>query len=419
MRGSTQFIRLRFPVISLYAIAVTILSCTVARAVQPLPPLMKTLIEVFPEQSGWFVEGPVGTAPGMPDDVRPFFECPRVIVPEYHKVDLAVGKAVSAEVKLSARKITRYDHKPGTPGLPGFRGVWCAAEDKTGPGFLLLTPNENRFLIWARHSYYPAFAVDSIQSKIRDAYARAVADHLTSIDYGVPATVPPHAVGRNLPAWMDLYPDTIETTPEQLARFDSALTVAVEMKLGECSGFTEAAITQATVDRFIAGAKDTLYENLRAPALQYEYGNFLRSTVKRAPVIALTPAEFDSLPPGWYIFAVDQYRRVRVARTTEPSLVKATAGLTSNSPTLSNHALLFPDQPLLAAGCFDLALRNNQRSIRTVTIWSDHFFYSPMSPSIQRDILDSSDTVLPTLGHFFACLKAMGVVLDGVRIRKF
>lgn len=403
-----------------FGIIVTIASvCSSAHAVQPLPPLMKTLMQVFPEQDGWFVEAPAGTVPGIPEAARAFFECPRVIVPEYHKIDLAAGKVVSAEVKLSTRKITRYDHKPGAPGLPGLRGVWCAAEVEPSQGFLLLTPHENRYLLWARQSYFPSFAVDSIQPKFRDAYARAVSDHLTAVDYGVPTTVSPRAVERNLPSWMDLYPDTAEITSEQITRFDSLMAGAAEMKLWGCAGFTEVAATQAAVDRFVGAATDTLFQNLREAALQTEYQGFLKSGIKRAPIITLTSAGFDSLAPGWYIFGVDEYRRVRIARTIEPSLFRATASQTAKSPSLSNHALLFPGQPLLAAGSFDVALRDSKRSIRTVTIWSDHIFFSPASPSVAREISERSDAILLSLGHLFACLKDIGVSLDGVRIRKF
>ena len=386
---------------------------------EPMPTLMKALLEVFPEQNGWFIEGPVGAVPGIPDEVRPFFECPRVLVPEYPKIDLAAGKVLSAGLKLPVKKITRYDRKPGVVGLPGFRGVWCAGEEKPVTGFLLLTPNENRYLLWARRCFYPAFAVDSIQGKIRDAYARAVADHLTSVDYGVPAAVPPAAAERGLPAWMDLYPDTVESTPEQTAKFDSLMGVAAEMKFFGCSGFTEIVPTQAMVDRFTSAASETLFENQSLAALQDEYRDFLLTHAKKSPVITLSGSGFDSLATGWYIFAIDRYRRVRVAPTAEPGVAKKVADQSVKRPILTNHALLFPDQPLLAAGRFEILVRDSHRTLRTVTAWSDHFFYSPRSTTMKQDIVDRSDTFLLTLGHFFASLKDMGVQLGDLRLRKF
>src|SRR3972149_629045 len=66
-------------------------SSAVCRA-EPMPPQIKALLEVFPEQNGWLVEGPVGAVPGIPDEARPFFECPRVIVPEHQKIAIAAGK---------------------------------------------------------------------------------------------------------------------------------------------------------------------------------------------------------------------------------------------------------------------------------------------------------------------------------------
>jgi carbamoylphosphate synthase large subunit len=88
-------------------------------------------------------------------------------------------------------------------------------------------------------------------------------------------------------------------------------------------------------------------------------------------------------------------------------------------PILTNHALLFPDQPLLAAGRFEVLIRDNHRTLRTVTAWSDHFYYSPRSTTMKQDIMDRSDAFLPTLGHLFASLKEMGVPLAGLRLRKF
>jgi hypothetical protein len=390
-----------------------------ARGAEPIPPLMKTLLEIFPEQNGWFVESALGAVPGIPDEARAFFECPRVLVPGFHQIDLAAGKVLAAGMKLPVKKITRYDRKPGAAGLPGFRGVWCSTEEKSDAGFLLLTPNQNRYLIWARHCYYPAFAVDSIPSKIRDWYARSVADHLASVDYGVPAAVPPQAAERNLPVWMDLYPDTASGLVEQTGRFDSLLAAAAEMKIWGCSGFTEIVPTPATIDRFIATAVETLFENLNLSALQDEYRDFLAINGGPFPVNALTSNGFDTLPPGWYIFAVDRFGRVRIAATSGPAGSRSPGNHSAKHPSLSNHALLFPDQPLLAAGRFEVVLRDGHRAIQTVTAWSDHFFYCPLSVALPQDITDHSDDNLLSLGHLFASLKQMGVPPADLRIRKF
>ena len=406
----------------LYSVAVLgafLGTSSAAFGAEPIPPLMKTLLEVFPEQNGWFVEGPVGTVPGIPEEARAFFECPRVLVPGFNQIDLAAGKVLAAGLKLPVRKITRYDRKPGAVGLPGFRGVWCATEDKSTAGFLLLTPNQNRYLLWACHSFYPAFAVDSIPGKIRDWYARSVADHLASVDYGVPATVPPQAAERNLPGWMDLYPDTPSGSVEQTAEFDSLMAASREIRIWECAGLIEFVPTSATIDRFISAAAETLFENQHATRLQDEYRDFIETSGKTSPVSALTSKGFDTLAPGWYICAVDKYGRVRIAPTGEPGGGKAAIDQTPKRPSLSNHALLFPDQPLLTAGRLEVILQGGRRAIQTITGWSDHFFYSPFSTSLQMDIAGHSDEYLVTLGHFFASLKGIGVPLDDVRIRKF
>jgi hypothetical protein len=168
-----------------------------------MPPIMQTLLEVFPEEKGRFVDEPFGATSEMPAEARQFFETFRVVVSSVDDIEKTLARLFAASSRLPIKKITRYDRNPGAPGLPGFRGVWCQTEDESQIGFSIVTINENRFLIWAKMGYYPFFANDSVNPKVRDQYARDVSQYLAGLDLKVPDNEAPPASGRGLPERMD------------------------------------------------------------------------------------------------------------------------------------------------------------------------------------------------------------------------
>lgn len=397
------------------SLVLILLAAVSARAADPLPLLMETLSAVVPEQDGWFIEAPLGAIPGMPDDSRAVFDSPRVLVPTIDVIDLAVGKILAAGQRIPVKRITRYDHKPGLRGLPGFRGVLCEVDSQPGAGFVILTPHQNRFLIWARRQYFRELSNDSTPGKVRDWYARSVSDHLASIDYRVPDATPPSATERDLPAWMDLYPPRPSPAMAEDS-LDSVRSAAAEMALWGCGGFTEIVPTPAMIERFITSAPETLYTNRDPALLQSAYRDFFAKGGEMSAVNALTRAAFDTLSVGWYIFGVDRYGRVRIADAPAPVPRDKPQEQRRNFP---GHMMLFSEQPLAAVGEFEILSRDGQPVLRTVTIQSDHYLDSRFSSAVTNEISQHSDEHLLCLGHLFASLKKIGVPLDNVRIRKF
>jgi len=388
-------------------------------AAQPMTPLMTTLLSVFPEENGWFVEGPLGVTPFMPEDARKFFDQPRVIAPDIDALQIAVGKLFAASGQLRIKKITRYDEKPGADGLPGFRGIWCQAEDKDAVGFSILTPNQNRFLLWAKDQYYPAFGVDTIEGKIRDWYARSVSEHLASIDYNVPDSGIPVAAERSLPVWMELYPAAPPMVIQDALKFEEFLAASSEIKIWGWEGLAAFIPTASAINRFIASAEDTLYPNRNAVLLQGDLRSFHAAGGKQAAINALTEAALDTLSSGNYAFAVDRYGRIRIARWPgEKAAGDAPTEQAVSAPPIS-HALLFPGAAVLTAGTIELGRLGNRPAVKLVTTRSEPYFYSRIAPSIREDITDASNSYLLSLGHLFSSLKAMDVALDSVLIRKF
>ncbi len=301
-------------------------------AFEPMPPVMQKLLEVFPEEDGRFVDEPFGSTAEMPDEARPFFETFRVVVPGPEDIEKNLARLVSASGHLPIRKITRYDKEPGAPGLAGFRGVWCQTEDKDQVGFSIVTINQNRFLIWAKMGYYPAFANDSINPKVRDQYARDVSQYLAGVDMKVPENEAPQASGRGLPEWMGLY------VPEEVYERERAL--AGDWALDrEITSWGIYGVSQFTpTSNLVQAIRDSARNELCAPPdlalIQSDYGYYYNpNTLADRRIVSLDSARYDSLDAISGSFAVDRFGRVRIGTKFEHPI-----------------AVLFPGSSLLAAG---------------------------------------------------------------------
>lgn len=395
-----------------------ILSSTVeTRAARPMPPMMQTLLTVFPEERGWFVDSPLGSAPNMPEKARAVFEQPRVIVPDLDGLQIALGRLFASSGQLAIKKINRHDEKPGIDGLPGLRGIWCEMEDESLVGFSILTPNQNRFLIWAKDHYYPAFAIDSIERKVRDWYARSVSEYLASIDYDVPDNPVPDAAERRLPSWMELYPAPPPMDESSGEKLNDLMAANAEIKIWGWGGLTAFIPSESAIERFISSATDTLYTDKDAALFQGEFRRFLEAGGRPDQVIALTRGVFDTLSPGIYSFAVDAYGRIRVARRATVQMPYASNANTSSAQV--GHDMLFPGSSVLTAGSLEIARSQDQTAIEMISTRSESYFYSVISPTVREDVVRNAETYLLSLGHLFASLRSMQVPLDGVLIRKF
>lgn len=381
-----------------------------AQAAEPLTPLMQTLHEVFPSDKGWFLEGPLGVAPGTPEKAVKYFEQPRLVLPNVDAVQPALGRLYAATSRLPLRKVHRYDEDPGVDGLPGFRAIWCETEDEEQVGFAILTPNQNRFLIWARDAFYPAFQVDTIEPKVRDWYARSVSEHLASLEMGVPGSYPPKAEERMLPEWFDLYPPAPKRVIADDERFVEFLLLQSEFRIWELTGIVAFVPTDETLNRFIDSAPDSTVPNDEPFLIQDQYRNLQAEGGREASVNNLTADGFDTLAAGEYLFAVDRFGRIRIAHGGEPV-----------QPTkyVQTHALLFPGEEVLTAGWLAIRQRDSVNYIHSVDAFSRTYFYSPYEQTIRTDMTDRSNDFILTLGHLFESLKRLGLSAEGVLIRKF
>lgn len=386
-----------------------------AFAFEPMPPIMQKLLEVFPEENGRFVDEPFGSIESMPKEARTLFETFRVVVPTPDDIDKNLARLFSASSHFPIKKITRYDNEPGAPGLPGFRGVWCQTEDESQVGFSIVTINQNRFLIWAKMGYYPAFANDSINPKVRDQYARDVSQYLAGIDFKVPDNEAPQAGGRGLPEWMGLFPARVDVirVPGIDPRRDGLGKIPPIGIWGLRNVF--AFVPDSILLDSIAGsATDTLWLNPDLKFIQKALDPGPYHVQRTIGVRNLTKMTFDSLRTGRYLFVMDRFGRVRFQETEEGG----DGALTTT---------YFPALPILAQGIFVVnrccAYDANQYNVLVeVGTYSGPYFYSWYDSTATVIAAQMTDEHLKTLGHFIKLARLLSLPyhpLDGLRIRKF
>jgi hypothetical protein len=387
-----------------------------------MPPIMQTLLQIYPEYNGWFVEEPLTVHPMTPEKAQPFFETFRVVVPDINALDLAVGKLLAAANTLPIRKIKRHDRKPNAPGLPGFRGVWCQTEDKEMVGFSIITSNQNRFLIWARYQYYEAWGHDDIKSKVRDHYARNLGQYFASLDTGVPDTQPPRAVSRTLPSWFDLHrpPPDIENGKNKRELTDEQMTQLNEIHAWGLHSAVSFTPTERALARFIEERRDTLWTNQRSWAIQHVFTDYAAVGYSTANVVSLgstTSYHFDNHP---YNFAVDRYGRIRIILppVLSPSSIDPATG-ERRSWGMGLTALLFPGSPVLSAGRFNVSSADIAQLGR---VSPSGTFYAPSLTDRNRsfpETLALKTRFIESFGHLFAALRGTLLYRSSVTISAY
>lgn len=385
-----------------------------AFAFEPMPPIMQTLLEVFPEENGRFVDEPFGTTPEMPEEARPLFETFRVVVPSVDDIEKTLARLFAASSRLPIKKITRYDRNPGAPGLPGFRGVWCQTEDESQIGFSIVTINENRFLIWAKMGYYPFFANDSINPKVRDQYARDVSQYLAGLDLKVPDNEVPPASGRGLPEGMELFPR--RRVPLRMQSLDPryGFSELATIRSWGLSGVVAFVPDSQMIESIISSAPDTLWCSPDSLYIQHHLDPDYYNAQRGLGVRNLTRSGFDSLQGGRYVFELDRFGRVRFHETAE--------GEEGVPPSV-----YFPMSCILTEGIFQLTRccaydARQENTLIEVGTFSGGYFYPRYDSAALADAASQTDSRLETIGHFLNFARRVGLPFhptEGVRIRKF
>jgi hypothetical protein len=382
--------------------------------------LITALEQVFPEDQGYFVTGPlnpfISERVEVSPDVRNVYRTTRVVCPDLRSLRSAES-AIRNQPSFQVTGVRAWVDNSRKKTMVGYRGVLVECRWSDDPKTIeFLTTQQLRWLLWAdRVLYAGEFPGDK---EGRREYALAVSDYLSAIDRGSDSTAAPSATSFGLPAEADLF---AESPPFVIRGFENYLDYLHTYR-AIYTDFASGIITFQPSDSLLQTIKEraarTAFPNKEAPRLQAEYREFFSRGGDVRTMSTLTRTVFDSLSAGEYFFAVGLTGKIRFGRELPRLEVERTEKETGRKVPRGNHAFLFPGEPVLTAGSF-VVKNSDSLKLTAANAGSGHYFYSNIRPTIRRDISEYSDQYLLTLGHFFESLNRLGIPCSGVLISKF
>jgi hypothetical protein len=389
--------------------------------------MIKALEGVFPESAGFRVHAPMKPVGGTCEDMSRLVEAFRVIVPE----DVTVTEAAARLTRGNSPFIRYIDIEQDTGFLPvlpvGYAGVPVTAKvNKKIIDVHFLTVNMDRWLIWARTCYFPVWKSD--RDTPMQEYAAEVSQYLRRTDFGdnKPPELKASAVGA--PKKSDLF-GGYKPGEREVSEYQDLVASNMEMDIGPAEGVIGFTAGSGAVEWLIDHRGKTLYEGDGQGQLQRAFYDYVMDGRDFQEFKALTPEVLAALEPGWYFYAVDRYQRVRFG----PMGARPRDGADRfwNERLKPYECLLFPGQPVLASGEFEIVSGDHvleaslsgawapEHRIASVNAFSSFYYYSPDDKKLSKSIEGRSDDYVQTVGHLFKALEGMGIKLDGVRVSKF
>lgn len=388
--------------------------------------VIRTLEALYPESMGFRVEGPLEPEGGTGEDFARIVKAFRVVVPP----EVTVNEAARMLNSKNSPFKPLLDHGGKGEFLPeapvGYSGVLTSARlKKKLVDLQFITVNMNRWLIWARSSYFPLWQGD--RDTPLQEYAAAVSQYMRRNDFGKVHPEVPKASAVGAPARADLYrsTDVPEIEPGEFASLVMAYR-EMDMRLGK--GVLSVAAGKGAIDWLVGHRGKTQFDGAGQETLQRTFQAFIEEGRSFSDLRSLTAEVFRELEPGRYFYAVDDYGRVRFGRmhTREDDPLSLWS-----ERIKSYECLLFPGQPILAAGEFqivegDPVLEANldgasppARKLGAVNAFSGHYFFRPCDKRLERHLRDMSDKYLESAGHFLKAVRDMGIAVDGITLSKF
>ncbi len=390
-----------------------------AGVVQPTSNLLVKLIEIFPQSEGFFVASAFKVdATFFPDAMR-LLDAPRIIVNRPKGVHQATQRLNDVG---SVTVVDKKNYLIADKGAPvGYRGILVTVEHEgERKEIQFLTPNQNRWLIWAKRKYFPNLSAPF--AKALRNYAVQVSEYLKAIEEERFDAPEPKAMALGLDSDLDFYAEPPAYVIEIFGDYLKLLHANKEIEIELLSGVTAFAPTRATIDWLIAHRTNDLFENKEISMLQREFRSFIQRGGDFNQIRTLTPEVFATLDAGTYFFAVGKGGRIRFGYELPRAQVKA-AEKRGIKLARANHALLFPGERILAAGEFQVAVGSDageqkQRKIVMVNTSSGHYFYSNKAKTIRRDISIRSDYYFLCIGQFLKKLDEVGIPYKGALLEK-
>lgn len=389
--------------------------------------VIRSLERIFPESLGFKVHAPLEPVGGTCKDMTRLVRAFRVIVPGNVTVSEASQKLTLGDSPF----IRHIEIKTDTGFLPilpvGYAGfpVTVKLSNKVFDVHFL-TVNMDRWLIWARTSYFPVWKGDGDMPM--QEYAAEVSQYLRRTDFGdnKPPVLKAAAVGA--PEKSDLFGD-YKPGERDISKFQELVAANLEMDIKPAEGVISITAGSGAVDWLVDHRGEATFSYENQGKLQRVFYDFVMDGRDFQELRALTPEVLEGIEPGWYFYAVDEYGRVRFG----PMGAKPQDGADKfwSERLKPYECLLFPGQPVLASGEFEIAGEGHvlqasltgvpapKHRISAINAFSSFYFYPPEDKNLKKRLQNKSDDYVQTVGHLFKALSDMGVKAEGVRVSKF
>jgi hypothetical protein len=389
--------------------------------------VLNSLQALYPEAMGFRVGAPFEPEEGTGEDFARLLKAFRVIVipPE-----VTVNEAARRLAQKGSPFKQLLDHGEKGEFLPeapvGYSGVLATARlNKKLVDLQFITVNMNRWLIWAKDNYFPMWQGE--RDTPLQEYAAAVSQYMRRNDFGSIMAEEPVATDVGAPAKADLYGPRAPEAADA-AGLSSVMSAHKEMKLDFAKGAISFVAGPGAIKWMVKHSGNNRFSDTDQARLQRVFQTFIEESRSFKELMTLSPEVLADLSPGRYFYAVDEYGRVRFG----PIKCDGQDPMSLwTERAKSYECLLFPGQPVVAAGEFEVAqdqapaeasldgASSPRGRIAAVNAFSCYYFYPPGDKDLKNLAKKKSDKFLVSAGHFLGALEDMGIEPDGVRISKF
>jgi hypothetical protein len=390
--------------------------------------VLRALQDLYPESMGFRIEAPLEPEGGTREDFQRLLKAFRVVVVPPHVTVTDASRRLLQKGSPFKRVLDHGEEGEFLPEAPvGYSGVLASARfDRKLIDLDFITVNMNRWLIWARENYFPVWQGE--RDTPMQEYAAAVSQYMRRNDFGKVETEEPKAAACGAPSKADLY-GSVGTQDYDTEQYASTVLRHNEMDFHLARGVISFTAGAGAIDWLTDHSGKDRFEERSQAHLQRTFQAFTEDGRSFMELRTLTPGILEELDPGRYFYAVDEYGRVRFG----PMPTKE--GLDPKSLWKERmkgyECLLFPGQPVLAAGEFTVEEEippleadlegspSRATRLASANAFSAHFYYRPGDMRLKKQVKDGSDEYVESIGHFLRSLKTMGISPAGIRISKF
>lgn len=378
--------------------------------------LQRHLEVIFPEDSGFFVTGPLDPFFDGPKDAEQLYHSIRIVCPSLDMLESCLDR-LDADKEIVVDRSAMFLHQCRLDFPVGYRGLLVFV-DWNDERYLLQcnTWQQTRWLIWVK---------DILEGKDNtiavmplEAYSREVSDYLYKIDRGWDDISIKKSSEFGLFDTLDFYREPPDYVIDGYQNYRDFLASHAAIHTDYAKGILAFVPADSLRRVMIKKAPKAAFPNKEYRKLQKEFLEYFTRGGEMASLHTLSAGIFDTLSSGEYFFGVGATGKIRFGRELLREEVERIEHETGKKAPRANHAFLFPCEPLLTAGTFFIERDSLSHMVR-ITAGSGHYFYSNVCKTIREDVSEKSDYYFQTLGRFFRALDNLGIDYSGAILQKF